>query len=60
MLLEQELAVKEETKVPPDGLGSKRGSSSEGSKPQINRERRSRPGTREVEDLGLVVFKYET
>jgi hypothetical protein len=60
MLFEQELAVKEKAKVPPDGLGSEGGVSSKRSKSQIHRERRSSPGTREVEDLGLVVFKYET
>jgi hypothetical protein len=59
MLFEQELAVEEKPQVPPDGFGGEGGSTREGSETQVNRERRSRPSAREVEDLRLVMFKYE-
>jgi hypothetical protein len=57
MLTERELAIKEETQIPPGSLGNERGVSRKRSIPQINGRGVEHPTPREVESLRLVMFQ---
>jgi len=56
MLFKKKLAVKEETQVPPEGLGNERGIACEGRIAEINRRVRVAINSGKMEDLRFVVL----
>jgi hypothetical protein len=57
MLLELELAIEKEPQVPPHGLGAQGSGARVGGIPKVDGRPHKGPGTGEVKDLRLVMFK---